>query len=215
MKKPKTIIFDCDGVLVDSEIIAGRIEAEVKTAMGFPITLEEQLKRFVGHGFSSSVVQEELKRLPENFNEIVDERCRVAYQKELKPIKGVLDTLLSLPHPKCVASSSHSDWLDLKLTLTNLKSSFPNCIFSGDLVEKCKPEPDLFHYALNKMGWRADECLVVEDSLAGVMAGKAAGLTVCGFVGGTHILPGHIDLLVRAGADYIVSDIRNIKRILI
>jgi HAD superfamily hydrolase (TIGR01509 family) len=213
MKKPKHLIFDCDGVLVDSEIIANQVEADVKCELGFPITLEEQITKFTGHGFTSSVVQDEMNRLPENYWQIVDDRCKEAYARELKAIRGVAEVLKALSHPKCVASSSRADWLDLKLTLAGLKSFFPNAIFSGDDVVKCKPAPDLFFHAMAKMDWQASDCLVIEDSVAGVTAGKSAGLVVCGFVGGSHVFPGHAERLLKAGADYIVSDIRNIIRI--
>ena len=213
MKKPKAVIFDCDGVLIDSEIIANRIEVEVKCELGFPTTLEEQLKKFVGHGATSSVVLDEIKRLPAHFETLVDERCQIAYKNELKPIAGVLEVLNTLKLPKCVASSSRTQWLDLKLEITGLKSFFNNAIFSGDTVEKCKPEPDLFLHAMKTMGWSREDCLVIEDSVAGVTAGKAAGIVVCGFVGGAHIYPGHAERLLAAGADYIVSDIRSILRI--
>jgi HAD superfamily hydrolase (TIGR01509 family) len=214
MKKLKHVIFDCDGVLVDSEIIANRVEVEVKCELGFHITLEEQITKFVGHGFSSSVVQEELSRLPENFWTLVDERCKTAYINELQPIAGVLEVLRTLPHEKCVASSSRAEWLDYKLTLTHLKSFFPGAIFSGDAVEKCKPAPDLFFHAIEKMGWQASECLVIEDSVAGVTAGRSAGLITCGFVGGSHIFPGHAERLIKAGADCVISDFKNILRLL-
>jgi HAD superfamily hydrolase (TIGR01509 family) len=214
MKKPKNIIFDCDGVLVDSEIIANRIEVEVKNELGFPITLEEQISKFVGHGMTTSVMQEELSRLPESYNSIVDERCKIAYLQELKSIQGVTEVLQSLAHPKCVASSSRSDWLDYKLTLTDLKPFFKNSVFSGDMVKKCKPAPDLFLYAIETMGWSASDCLVIEDSVAGVTAAKAAGILTCGFIGGSHIFPGHSEKLLAAGADYIIKDITMVINLL-
>lgn len=213
MKKPKAVIFDCDGVLIDSEIIANRIEVEVKCELGFPTTLEEQLKKFVGHGPTSPIVIEELKKLPPHFDALVDERCKIAYQSELQPIAGVVEVLQMLKLPKCVASNSRTPWLNLKLEVTGIKPFFPNAIFSGDAVKRGKPEPDLFLHSMKTMGWSHQECLVVEDSVAGVTAGKAAGLLVCGFVGGGHIYPGHAERLLQAGADYIVTDIRNILQI--
>ncbi|MGZ5280614.1 MAG: HAD family hydrolase, partial [Pseudobdellovibrionaceae bacterium] len=81
-------------------------------------------------------------------------------------------------------------------------------------VKRSKPEPDLFLHAVEKMGWTAEDCLVIEDSVHGVTAGKAAGMIVCGFLGGAHIYPGHADKLLKAGADYLVSDIKNILRLI-
>ncbi len=207
----KTIIFDCDGVLIDSEIIANRIEVEVKTELGFPITLEEQLRKFVGLGMTHPHVQSELLRLPANYLQIVDDRVKVAYADELKPIDGVVWVLENIKIPKCIASSSEPEWLSLKLSLTQLIHYFPNAIFNGRMVKSCKPAPDLFLLALEKMGWDAASCLVIEDSVAGVQAGKAAGLTVCGFTGAAHAYAGHAERLSAVGADHIISDIKQIQ----
>jgi HAD superfamily hydrolase (TIGR01509 family) len=214
MKKIKCIIFDCDGVLVDSEIIANRIEVEVKNEFGLAITLDEQLQKFVGLGLSHPVVQEELRRLPSNYLQLVDDRVADAYAKELEAIVGVTDVLSQLTIPKCVASSSEPEWLRFKLEHTKLLNHFPDAVFSGRSVKRGKPAPDLFQLAISTLGWNATECLVVEDSVAGVQAGRAAGLTVCGFLGGSHIRDGHAEKLRAAGADVIVSDFREILDLL-
>ena len=211
MKKPKYIIFDCDGVLIDSEILANRVEAETKTELGFPITIEEQIKKFVGMGISHPGMQEELKRLPPHYLDLVDQKMKQVYKSELQAISGTVNALESLNIPKCVASSSEPEWLDIKLSLTNLKKYFGDSIFHGKLVSKCKPEPDLFLFVLKKMEWSASDCLVVEDSVYGVQAGRAAGLRVCGFLGGAHILPGHSERLTKAGADYLISDLKDLR----
>lgn len=214
MRKPKYVIFDCDGVLIDSEILANRVEVEIKNKLGFPITLEEQINKFVGCGMNHPTMQAELQRLPKEYWQMVDDRCDEVYKAELKPIVGVVNTLDSLKLPKCVASSSEPDYLEMKLNLTDLKKYFsPESIFHGRLVKKAKPEPDLFFHAVKKMGWAAEDCLVIEDSVHGVKAGRAAGMIVCGFLGGSHIHPGHADKLMTAGADYLISDIRNILRL--
>ena len=211
MKRPKYIIFDCDGVLIDSEILANRVEAETKNELGFPITLEEQIKKFVGMGISHPDMQAELKRLPSHYLDAVDQKMKQVYKNELQAIAGTVSALESLNIPKCVASSSEPEWLDFKLSLTDLKKYFSNSIFHGKLVSKCKPEPDLFLFVLKQLGWTASDCLVVEDSVYGVQAGRAAGLSVCGFLGGAHVRPGHSDRLLEAGADYLVSDLKDIR----
>jgi HAD superfamily hydrolase (TIGR01509 family) len=213
LKRPKYVIFDCDGVLVDSEILANRVEVEIKNQLGIPITLEEQIKKFTGCAQNHPDVLTELQRLPKNYLQLVDSRCDEVYRAELKAIAGVVDTLKALNLPKCVASSSEPDYLEMKLNLTNLKHFFPDAIFHGRLVAKSKPEPDLFLHAVNRMGWKPEECLVIEDSEHGVKAGRAAGMIVCGFLGGAHNYPGHADRLLQAGADYIISDIKNILRL--
>lgn len=213
MKKFETIIFDCDGVLINSEIIANRVEVEVKNELGFPILLNEQLNRFVGLGMSHPLVIEELQRLPADYINIVEERVLTAYKNELKPIEGVVEVLRQIKLPMCIASSSETDSLKFKLELTGLKPFFKDFLFTGTMVKNCKPAPDLYLLALEKMNWDPKTCLVVEDSLAGVTSAKAAGLFVCGFVGGEHLLPGHAEQLKKLGADQIVSDFRDILKL--
>lgn len=214
MKKPRYVIFDCDGVLMDSEMLANRVEMEIKTEMGFPISLEEQILKFTGCGLNHPTVQEELRRLPKEYLSELEKRCEEVFRAELKPIAGVEYTLENLNLPKCMASSSEPEYLAAKLEITGLNRFFVNTVFHGKMVKRSKPAPDLFLHAVEKMGWRKPEdCLVVEDSEHGVRAGKAAGMIVCGFLGGAHIYPGHAERLLNAGADYLVSDIRNILRL--
>ncbi|MBX3019705.1 MAG: HAD family hydrolase [Bdellovibrionaceae bacterium] len=210
MARPRYVIFDCDGVLVDSEILANRVEAEVKTELGFPTTLEEQIQKFVGLGTNHPLIQEELARLPSNYLALVDERVEAVYARELKPISGVAEVLMNLERPRCVASSSELAWIERKLAWTGLAAYFPSVLFSGHMVTRGKPAPDLFLHAAGEMGWDVSECLVVEDSAAGVRAGKAAGMKVCGFTGGKHILPGHADALLALGADFVIHDFRRL-----
>lgn len=213
MKKIKYVIFDCDGVLIDSEILASKVEVEIKNKLGFPITKEEQIEKFMGLGSHHATVKAELARLPQEYLKMVNDRYDEVFKKELQPIAGVISTLEQLKLPKCVASSSEGDWLDVKLTLTNLKQFFPGSIFHGQLVKKSKPAPDLFLHAISTLGWNAEECLVVEDSEPGVQAGRAAGAVVCGFLGGSHIYPGHAEKLLKAGAHYLISDMTNLLRL--
>ncbi len=156
------------------------------------------------------VMLKELKRLPANYWQMVEERIKGVYEAELRAIAGTVQALESMNIPRCVASSSEPEWLDFKLSLTGLKKYFGGAIFHGKLVKQSKPAPDLFLYALDKMGWQANDCLVIEDSIHGVKAGKAAGMLVCGFLGGAHILQGHAELLQEAGADFLISDMREL-----
>lgn len=213
MKKAKHVIFDCDGVLIDSEILANKVEVEIKNQLGFPITLEEQIKKFTGCGMTHPTMVEELKRLPKDYWQMVDDRCSEVYKTELKAIDGVTVMLETLKAPRCVASSTEPEWLEKKLNLTKLRHHFGEDVFHGRSVEKLKPEPDIFLHAAKTMGWKPEDCLVVEDSEHGVRAGKAAGMTVCGFIGGGHIYPGHADRLLQLGADYVIFDIRNVLRL--
>lgn len=210
MKKPKYVIFDCDGVLVDSEILANRVEAEVKTDLGFPTTTEEQVRKFAGLSMKCPAILEEIARLPANYLEMVDEKLAGVFERELQPTRGIVEALHALRLPRCVASNSAPDWIARKLALTGIRGFFGDALYSGHQVKRGKPAPDLFLHAAERQGWAVEDCLVVEDSFSGVTAGKAAGMKVCAFVGGLHIFPGHVERLIEAGADYVISDMRRL-----
>lgn len=212
--KPKYVIFDCDGVLVDSEIIANRVEAEYKTELGFPITVAEQITKFTGLASNHPLVKTELARLPGTYLEVVDERIRQAYERELTAISGIHQALKEIEMPKCVASNSDLESIVRKLAFTNLLHYFPKSIFSSKMVLRGKPAPDLFLYAAKTMHWQPQDCVVIEDSVAGVNAALAAGMRVLGFVGAQHIQPGHRDRLKEIGTNCIFSDMRELPEIL-
>lgn len=214
MSKFELIIFDCDGVLIDSEFLAGRVQAEVKTEMGFPITIEEQIRRFTGHGFKSTIVQEELKLLPPHYFETMEERQWEIFKSELKPISYIHSTLEAISLPKCVASSSSLKRLQYTLGLVDLAQYFIECIFSVSLVSRGKPFPDIFLYAAKKMGVSPDKCLVIEDSEAGVRAAKSAGMTVFGFTGGSHMSPELINRLKDVGSHLIFSCMSELPKLI-
>lgn len=205
------VIFDCDGVLVDSEVISCASLADQLTAAGLPTSHEEVMARFLGR--STAAIAEDFRartgsELPEEFlprfRLDVAERMR----RELLPIpdiQGVLEGLRSLGLPFCVASSSERPRLDLALTLTGLIDFFDARIFNAAMVARGKPAPDLFLHAAQTLGADPARCLVIEDSPAGVLAGKAAGMTVWGFTGGSHQRAGSAETLVKAGADRLFN----------
>lgn len=212
--RPDFMIFDFDGVLVDSECIANRIEAEFKTSLGFPTTLQEQIRRFTGLGRHHPTVQAELQRLPPDYWNTVEEKIRDAYKAELRPFPGAVELLQELPQPRCVASNSDPRSLAYKLQLTGLDRFFPHA-FSGEEVAQGKPAPDLFLHALAKLGWTRERALVIEDSIAGVTAARAAGLRVWGYLGGGHILDGHGAQLLALGAEKLVADMTELRTLLL
>ena len=199
------ILFDCDGVLVDSEILANRIIAELKTELGHPITVEEQIRRFVGLSVHSEAVIEELKKFPPGFRELVRERTRLAYERELRAIAGVHEVLAALTQRICVVSNSLPDSLDSKLRRLDLLKFFGDRVFGVAPPLRPKPAPDLMAHA----AWilRADpaHCLVIEDSVTGVTAARNAGMKVYGFLGGGHVLPETGSRLMDAGASRVFN----------
>jgi HAD superfamily hydrolase (TIGR01509 family) len=202
------LIFDCDGVLVDSELISCRVDAELLTSLGFPYTPDDIAKDFVGTSLRDQIRAVEAAHgcsLPQNFGEQLNALLFKRFETELQPIPGVRDAILTLPHPRCVASSSLPHRIDLTLRVTGLADLFQHR-FSSSQVAHGKPAPDLFLFAAEQMGCEPGECVVIEDSLFGVQAACAAGMRVIGFCGGGHCQPGHADMLREAGADVVVME---------
>jgi HAD superfamily hydrolase (TIGR01509 family) len=217
MTRPSLVIFDCDGVLVDSEVIACRVDAECLTEAGFPTTAAYIQEHFVG--VSSRTMFEQLEKthgrpLPGNFPAVLRERLHAAFDRELEPIAGVADLLPALGIKTCVASSSQPERLRHTLGLTGLWAHFDPHVFSATMVANGKPAPDLFLYAAERMGAAPDDCVVVEDSAAGVTAGVAAGMRVLGFAGGSHCGAAHADRLRAAGAHAVFDDMRRLPGML-
>jgi HAD superfamily hydrolase (TIGR01509 family) len=188
---PALVIFDCDGVLVDSEAIANRVMAEAITAMGVPIGGEECRERFVGNTLQSVMrtVEEWLDRpLPAGWKEDFEARRNEAFRRELRPVPGVaaaVETIVASGTPICVASSGTIEKIELTLGLTGLRPLFGDHIFCASMVAQPKPAPDLFLHAAREMGCSAETCVVVEDSLPGVTAAVAAGMRVFGYAADT------------------------------
>jgi HAD superfamily hydrolase (TIGR01509 family) len=215
--RPSLVIFDCDGVLIDSEVIACRIDAECLTEAGFPTTTEDVLENSVGVASAIYFARLETKlgkRLPGNFWQTVQARIAAEFERELRPIAGVADLLPALGVKVCVASSSHPERLRHTLGLTGLWAHFDPHVFSATMVRNGKPAPDLFLYTAAKMGAAPRDCVVVEDSNAGVAAGVAAGMRVLGFTGGSHCSPDHGKRLRDAGAAVVFDDMRQLPGLL-
>jgi HAD superfamily hydrolase (TIGR01509 family) len=181
------VIFDCDGVLVDSEPIAIRIDVEMFAEVGMTVSEQEVIERFVGRSpeLLARAVEEQLGHAPpDGWEERAEGRLRRAFEAELQPVAGIREALERIELPVCVASSSPPDRLRFKLELTGLYERFAGHIFSAAEVANGKPAPDLFLHAARQMGFDPAGCVVVEDSRYGVLAGRAAGMNVLGYAGG-------------------------------
>jgi HAD superfamily hydrolase (TIGR01509 family) len=179
------VIFDCDGVLVDSERLAIRIEAAILTGLGWPMTQDEVVQRFVGR--SAEYMQSEIERTigrPIDWDTEFESRYREVFSRELLAVDGVEAALSQITAPVCVASSGTHEKIRFSLGLTGLLDRFEGHIFSVEDVAHGKPAPDLFLYAADHMGHAPVRCAVIEDSASGVAAGLAAGMTVFAFAGG-------------------------------
>lgn len=197
------VIFDCDGVLIDSEIVAARAEAEAITELGLPMTAETICARFAGTTTREvwQTLERELGRpLPPGFFETHLAHVRDVFSRDLEAIPGARAAIEALDLPYCVASSTQLPSLITNLGTTGLVDLFDGHVFSASQVRRPKPAPDVFMFAASQMGADPADCLVVEDSVAGVTAATRAGMKVVGFTGGSHVGPGHAERLLALGA---------------
>ncbi|GHH09144.1 HAD family hydrolase [Streptomyces rubradiris] len=182
------VIFDNDGVLVDSEPLSNRLLAGYLTELGHPTSYEDSIRDYMGsamHRVHDLVLERTGQRLPEDFDEVFHARVFAAFERELRPVPGVTDVLEKLVAdgvPYCVASSGSHERIRVGHRTTGLDRWFTDeRIFSSEDVGRGKPAPDLFLYAAERMGVAPGRCVVVEDSPLGVQAAVAAGMDVYGF----------------------------------
>lgn len=215
---PGLVVFDCDGVLVDSEVIAARVLSRELVAIGFMLTPEDCLARYTGISLPSVVARIEDEwghKVPADFLDRLRRGDGQAFREELRAIPHVHEVVAGIAMPRCVASSSRLAKIRLTLSLAGLLKLFDPHLFSAEMVAHGKPAPDLFLFAAAQMGVEPAYCLAVEDSQAGVRAGLAAGMRVLGFVGGAHCRPGHGATLQAAGAERIFADMRDLPDLLV
>ena len=211
--------FDCDGVLVDSEIIASQVDAELFTRSGYQITASEVSRRFAGLTSRAihDIVEKEIGRpLPASYMEEQTAALDGRLARELKAVPGLTELLEKIEgQPRCICSNSSTDRLRIELDKTRLWDKFAPNIFSAVEVgdQKPKPAPNVYAYAAQAMGFAPRDVLVLEDSVFGVHAAKAAGCRVLGFTGGSHTWPGHADLLTEAGAETVIRRFAELPQI--
>ena len=207
------VIFDCDGVLVDSEVISSRAHAETLTRHGYPITSDQVLDRFLGVSDREArmMVEAELgRKLPGDFETQMKQAALRCYADDLRTIPHVGEAIAAISLPKCVASSGTPEKIRHGLECAGLYDLLAPHIFSASEVRRGKPAPDLFLFAAGQMAVEPHGCLVVEDSVPGISGALAAGMTVLGFHGGSHCRPGHADRLRAAGAILTFDDMRQL-----
>ncbi|MGV3551632.1 HAD family hydrolase [Rhizobium sp.] len=207
MTSGRLMIFDCDGVLVDSEPLAAIAYVRVYARHGLAITTDiiaqcvgmkqadifARIEQLTGHAF------------PQDHADDIWAETRAVFTEQLQPVPGIADFLTRLDAPRCVASSSSVERILHSLTLTGLLGQFGDAIFSSSMVSRGKPAPDLFLFAAEKMGFEPANCVVIEDSPFGVQGAVAAGMTVVGFTGGGHTTPQHGAQLRAAGAHRVLD----------
>jgi HAD superfamily hydrolase (TIGR01509 family) len=191
------VIFDCDGVLVDSERLAVRTEREILERLGWSLSESDIVELFVGRTdvYTQQVIETQLGRSVDWESEF-EAKYREVFERELVAVAGVEDALDALRTASCVASNGSHEIMRLTLGLTNLLHRFPGRVFSAEDVEHAKPAPDVYLHAAKTLGVSTERCAVVEDSVSGVTAGVAAGMTVFGFSGSVT----RAERLAEAGA---------------
>jgi HAD superfamily hydrolase (TIGR01509 family) len=216
------IIFDFDGVLADSEMLSNTVLAEILTELGVPTTPGDSLQLYMGKRFHEVIaaVEEAVGHpLPEGFPESYQHRTLSRFRRDLRIIEGArayIEAFLDIP--RCIASSSSPDRLKVCLEVLDLTEFFGDCVYSASEVARGKPYPDIFLHAAAQMRAEPRSCIVIEDSVSGVQAGVAAGMTVIGLLAGSHIADGHASRLMRAGAHYVAptfSEVEEITRSLV
>jgi HAD superfamily hydrolase (TIGR01509 family) len=202
------VIFDCDGVLIDSELLSIRADRECLAECGIELSVDEIRDRYTGISFAGMVADLEARHgpLPADFADRHRTRLWPLFETELQAIPGVGAVLDSLTCKICVASSGRPERLKHALSLVGLYDRFHPHIFSATEVPRGKPAPDLFLYAAERMGVMPERCVVIEDSLPGVTAAVAAGMRVIGFVGASHCRPGDAARLSAQGAIAVIDD---------
>jgi HAD superfamily hydrolase (TIGR01509 family) len=220
--KHRAIIFDFDGVLADSEVLSNTVIAEIVTELGVPTTIDDAYRTFMGKRLSEVIEAIELvtgRTLPPDFADDYQRRTFDAFRAHLKAVDGAREFLEKFRGiwrdvPRCIASSSSPERLELSLEVLNMTPLFEGRVFSASNVTRGKPHPDIFLHAAEQLGIAAGDCIVIEDSVGGVTAGRAAGATVIGLTAAGHIKPGHDVKLREAGADHVVASFAELDRII-
>ena len=218
MTTPRLLIFDFDGVVADSELIANTALANALTGIGLPTTLDESLARYMGRRWidcEADIVAVLDRPLPPDFNDKRRADVRAVLSEGLTEVWGLSAFLAAhVGWPRCIASSSSHDWLTLSLGIIGIGDLFPHRFSGASDVVHGKPAPDLFLHAARVMGFAPADCVVIEDSVAGVTGGVAAGMRVIGLVAGTHIRDGHAETLVAAGAHEVAASYDEVAALL-
>ena len=218
MSEPQLVIFDCDGVLVDSEPISVAVLLDLIGKAGGVVSEEQAYKLFLGKSMATvrGILQSDFHlALTDAQLDAMRAQIMQRFRRELKPIPGIAETLSRLTMARCVASSSGVERIRLSLGLTGLLEMLEPHIYSASMVRRGKPAPDLFLHAARDMGVDPAACLVIEDSPAGVDAARSAGMRVFAFTGGSHAGPAALaaeDAVRRA--DLVFSDMRQLPDLL-
>jgi HAD superfamily hydrolase (TIGR01509 family) len=211
------LIFDCDGVLVDSEIIALDALAKLLTGLGLPMTVVECRQRFMGKSVKDVLAEIERllgRPLPADWGQDANAALLARLATELQAVEGVAAVLNQLAYPRCVASSSPPERIHLSLAASGLAAYFGDHVFSAADVENGKPAPDLFLFAARQCGAAPSQSIVIEDSPTGIQAAQRAGMKSIGFAGASHADDELAAALAAAGADTVIGRMAGLPQVI-
>jgi HAD superfamily hydrolase (TIGR01509 family) len=220
MNRPGALIFDFDGVLLESEFEGNRQLAELLTELGHRHSVEETLRHYVGlagKDFIAAIEQRIGTELPPEFHEQMKEKSRRALREGIEAVVGAVEFVRSLPSdlPRAIASSSSTRWLNGHLDHLGLADSFGGHVYSGrEHVERGKPAPDIYLHAAARLGVPIDRSVIIEDSPVGVSGALASGARVIGLAAGSHCFDGHDRILRDLGVEEIACDFDELRRLL-
>jgi haloacid dehalogenase superfamily, subfamily IA, variant 3 with third motif having DD or ED len=218
--QPEAIIFDFDGVLLESEYELNRLTAELLTELGHPHTFEEAIEHYTGLAGRHviEVIERRIGRsLPNEFHDRMSAEGKRALAEGIEPITGAIDFVRSLPAdlPRAIASSSSTEWIRTHLAHLGLADAFEPHIYSGrEHVDRGKPAPDLYLHAAARLGVDIGRTAIIEDSKVGATGALASGARVIGLAAGSHCLHGHADMLRAAGVVEVAHTFNEVARLL-
>lgn len=205
----EAIIFDFDGVIADSEVLANTVLADIVSELGVPTTADDAIRIYMGmrvNEIVASIASAVGRDLPEDFYDSFQQRTLARFRLELRFVEGAHKFLDAFPRlPRAIASSSSANRLAVCLDTLGIADVFGEHVYSADLVAHGKPAPDIYLHAAQRLAVEPANCVVIEDSAGGVRAGIAAGMTVIGLLAASHIREGHADRLREAGAHHVVQ----------
>jgi HAD superfamily hydrolase (TIGR01509 family) len=213
----RAIIFDFDGVLADSEVLSNSVIAEIVTELGKPTTVDDAYRTYMGKRLSEVIETIEGvigHKLPDDFADSYQRRTFDTFRARLKPVDGACEFIATWREvPNCIASSSSPERLALSLEVLNMAALFEGRVFSASNVARGKPHPDIFLHAAKQLGVAPADCIVIEDSIGGITAARAAGSVAIGLTAASHIQPGFDAKLRQAGADHVAASFAELDRI--
>jgi HAD superfamily hydrolase (TIGR01509 family) len=214
----RAIIFDFDGVLADSEVLSNSVIAEIVTELGKPTTVDDAYRTYMGKRLSEVIETIEGvigRKLPDDFADSYQRRTFDTFRARLKPVDGAREFIATWRElPNCIASSSSPERLALSLEVLNMAALFEGRVFSASNVARGKPHPDIFLHAAQQLGVAPADCIVIEDSIGGITAARAAGSVAIGLTAASHIEPGFDAKLRQAGADHVAASFAELDRII-